>query len=40
MEEDLALIFNYNCFLQYNAGGDDELYPSNWKVIVVFCVHM
>ena len=40
MEEDLALIFNYYCFLQYNVGGDDELYPSNWKVIVVFCVCM
>ena len=33
VEEDLALILNYNCFLQYNIGNDDEFYPSNWKVI-------
>ena len=32
VEEDLALILNYNCFLQYNVGGEDEHCPSNWKV--------
>ena len=34
VEEDLALILNYNCFLQYNIGNEDEFYPSNWKVII------
>jgi len=32
VEEDLIPIFNYQCFLQYNVGRDDELCPSNWKV--------
>ena len=27
VEEDLALILNYNCFLQYNVGGEDEHCP-------------
>ena len=35
VEEDLQSILNYNCFLQYNVGGEDELYPSNWKVNLV-----
>ena len=34
VEEDLALILNYNCFLQYNIGNEDEFYPSNWKVFI------
>lgn len=40
VEEDLAQILNYNCFLQYNVGGEDELCPSNWKVSVIFCAYM
>ena len=32
VEEDLSSILNYNCFLQYNVGGEDENCPSNWKV--------
>ena len=32
VEDDLALILNYNCFLQYNVGNDGEQCPSQWKV--------
>ena len=32
VEEDISLILNYNCFLQYNIGREDELCPSKWKV--------
>ena len=32
VEEDLIPIFNYQCFLQYNVGRDDELCPSSRKV--------
>lgn len=35
VEEDLQSILNYNCFLQYNVGGEDEIYPSKWKVNLV-----
>ena len=35
VEEDLALILNFNCFLQYNVGKEDEFYPSRWKVSYV-----
>lgn len=36
VEEDLQSILNYNCFLQYNVGGEDELCPSNWKVNLIY----
>ena len=32
VEEDLSRLLNYNCFLQYNIGKENEFYPSNWKV--------
>jgi len=31
-EDDLALLLNYNCFLQYNIGKDGEHCPSHWNV--------
>ena len=37
VEEDLSRVLNYNCFLQYNVGREDEFCPSNWKVNLVFC---
>ena len=37
VEEDLSPLLNYNCFLQYNVGREDEFCPSNWKVNLVFC---
>lgn len=36
VEEDLAVILNYNCFIQYNIGKDEEVCPSKWKVIFNF----
>ena len=32
VEEDISLLLNYDCFLQYNIGREDELCPSKWKV--------
>lgn len=32
VEEDLSPVLNYNCFLQYNAGKEDEFYPCRWRV--------
>ena len=40
VEEDLSPILNYNCFLQYNVGEEDEHYPSTWKVNLVSCVRV
>ena len=37
VEEDLEPILNYNCFLQYDIGGEDEFCPSNWTVNLVLC---
>ena len=38
VEEDLSPILNYNCFLQYNVGEEDEHCPSTWKVDLIPCV--
>jgi len=35
VEEDLASLSNYNCFLQYNVGGENETCPSKWKVATI-----
>lgn len=36
VKEILSTILNYNCFLQYNVGEENEKCPSNWKVSLVF----
>ena len=38
VEDDLPLILNYNCFLQYNIGKEDEQCPSQWKVTALLVV--
>jgi len=35
VEEDFASLSNYNCFLQYNVGGENETCPSKWKVATI-----
>ena len=40
VEEDLARILNFNCFLQYNVGKEDEFFPSKWEVNLVNYVPM
>ena len=32
VEQDLSRVLNYNCFLQYNIGKENEFCPLNWKV--------
>ena len=29
---DVTLILNHFCFIQYNIGGEDECDPDHWKV--------
>ena len=40
VEEDLSPILNYNCFMQYNVGEEDEHCPSTWKVNLVLRVNV
>ena len=38
VQEDISPTLNYNCFLQYNVGEEDEQCPSTWKVNLVSCI--
>ena len=40
VEEDLSPVLNYNCFVQYNVGGEDEHCPSHWKVSCFVCIYI